>query len=217
MLKKNAENLELFAGSFSLDSGQKKAFEKYIELLETWSERTNLVSTGDITKFVNKHCWESLLFYDEGVFVNRSLLIDIGSGGGFPGIPLKIVYPEINMLLLDSKRKKVLFLKEVIDCLSLKDASAICSRVEDVAEAYKNNFDIVTARAVAEIKITWAYSRPILKEDGCLVSVKGGDVDREIYEVKKFDVSAGITVENIAFSQSLNDFKRIVLKKKASH
>lgn len=214
MLKKNAEKLEVFATTFLLNNTQKKLFGKYVELLEVWNKRVNLISQGDIFKIIGKHFWESLYFYDKDYFNNEALLLDIGSGGGFPGIPLKIMYPSFDVVLLDSKRKKVLFLKEAIESLGLTGAKAICCRVEDIATTDKDSFDIITARAVADLKNLWMLSCPLLKENGCLVSVKGGEVNIEIEAVKTSENMFDLVVKDLDFSQSLNDLKRIVLVKK---
>ena len=215
MLKENAENLANFSKEFVLSDDQRKTFAKYVELIETWSIKTNIVSKNDVVKVVNKHIVESLCFYDDEIFAKNTILMDIGSGGGFPGIPLKIMNPSIQVCLVDSKRIKALFLKEVVDVLELEKVDVVCERAEKIAYSYLNKVDIVTARAVATLKKLWDLSVPVLKKGGCLISLKGGDITGEIESVHQNQNGFDVIVKKIEnTSHSSNVLKRIILIKK---
>jgi 16S rRNA (guanine527-N7)-methyltransferase len=178
MYKKNKLDLKKFADIWSLSNRQIIQFAAYIELLEKWSERTNLISRHDIDHIVFRHLEESL-YYLRGELGSVCNVADIGSGGGFPAIPLKVFHPDWNLCLIESKRIKALFLQEVVDQLSLTQTTIINARAESINLA---EIDLVTARAVASLKQLWLWAHPWLVSGGCLVTLKGGEMEREEQE-----------------------------------
>ena len=214
MLKENADNLKIFSKTNFLNDDQREAFAKYVELIEKWNKRTNIVSKSDAVKIIDKHIVESLYFYDDEFFAKNTVLMDIGSGGGFPGIPLKIIAPTLQVSLVDSKRIKALFLKEVVEILGLEDVDVVCERAENLATSYSNKVDIVTARAVTKLKDLWDISSPVLKKGGCLISLKGGEITKEIESVYQKQNNFDIIVKEVEeTSLSLNVLKKIILTK----
>ncbi len=209
MLTENKDDLLHIFRCIQLTPQQKRRFERYIDMLEAWSLRTNLVSSKDKTKIARRHIAESLEIARLDLISNKTRLLDLGSGAGFPGVPLSIFYPTVHTTLLDSKRMRTLFLQEVVDELTLHNVSVLCSRAEDVDSLF--NFDYVTARAVARLPLLWDFCQPLLKNDGLLIALKGGEVEGEVAELTiKYDVkSRVIPVENPIFPDSVD--KKIVI------
>jgi 16S rRNA (guanine527-N7)-methyltransferase len=188
--------LEKLYQEYSLSSEQCHQFDLYVQLIENWNKRTNLVSNRDISKIVTKHIYQSLSFCAIDVFPKTGILIDIGSGAGFPGIPIKIFRPMFQVYLIDSKRMRYLFLSEVIDMLQLKNTIALCDRIETIAKNTIIRADIIVARSVAKLKILWEWSLPFLLPQGILVVQKGGDFQEEL-EVLQSGWDASIRLINI--------------------
>ena len=135
-------------------------------------------------------------------------VIDIGTGAGFPGIPLKISYPELKMTLMDSLNKRVGFLNEVIEELRLTDIQAIHSRAEDLGRnpEYREQFDYAVSRAVADLSVLSEYSLPFVKTGGKFISYKGGDVEEELSRSKKaIGLLGGRVTEVKSFSYSVTE------------
>lgn len=167
---------------FSLSDNQKDQFQRYYELLLEWNEKINLTAITEQSEVIEKHFLDSIL--PSNAFEMASKVIDIGSGAGFPGIPLKIIRPDLDITLLDSLNKRINFLNIVIDELKLKNIRAIHGRSEDIAKMpiYREKFDIVTARAVAKLNILAEYSIPFIKVNGKFIAYKGSDADIELSE-----------------------------------
>jgi 16S rRNA (guanine527-N7)-methyltransferase len=187
MLKENESALKTIAANFDLSPRQIEQLSLYVDLLESWSLRTNLISKNDRVKIVSRHILESLEIARHDYIQNSFSVVDLGTGSGLPGIPLAIFYPQVQFTLLDSKRKKILFLQEVVDRLELENVKAVCVRAEDFS--LENPCDVLTARAVARLKELWSLGRSFLKLRGVLVALKGGDMENEIAELEyAFDV-----------------------------
>ena len=158
--------------------------------LMAWNKKINLTAIKDPLKIAEKHFIDSIAVVSS--FENEECLIDMGSGGGFPGIPIKIMKPSLKVVLLDSSRKKVNFLKHVIRTLHLENIEAFHSRVEDLHEneAYKNKFDAVISRAFTELSGFVGLACPFLSEAGTIYAMKGKHADQEITPaiLKKFDL-----------------------------
>ena len=149
--------------------------EKYYDLLIEENNKTNLTRITEKEEVYLKHFYDSLTI-TKIVDLNRvHSLCDVGTGAGFPGIVLKIFYPNLKVILIDAREKKVIFLNKVIKELNLKDIEAIHIR----AEEYHNKFDVVTARAVANIEKLLDYTMHLLNKDGELIAMKG-DIDTEL-------------------------------------
>jgi len=198
MHKQNEHDLQILAGVFSFTEHQFGLLVKYIELLETWHKKTNLVSTNDLPRIVGKHIRESLEILHHHLLAEQQTIIDAGSGAGFPGIPVAILYPDIRMTLVDSRKVKTLFLQEAVEALELKNVSVVCQRLEKLALPHnQNSCDLVLARAVAHLQDLWLWIEPLLKPGGALVAFKGGDLAKEISALQ--NKQPGIRIETKPF------------------
>ena len=170
---------------------------KFSSELLTWNEKTNLTAITDPAEVAEKHVLDSLI---PGKFIQSVLpageisLLDIGSGGGFPGIPLKILMPDIRVTLVDSVRKKVNFLKYVIRTLQLEGIDAIHSRVEDMAgqREFAGNFDVVISRAFTALDRFVMLAVPLIKLDGIIIAMKGKEVQKELDDLETMAAGPGI-------------------------
>ncbi len=167
-----------------LSDEQATAFEQYEALLRTWSGRVRLVSRGDRDKIRERHFIDSLRLTP---FLPRGgiTLLDLGSGAGFPGVPIKIARPEVKVVLLESARMKGLFLNHLAGELKLDGLSVLAERAEDAGERaeHRGRYDIVTARAVGALPLLWRLSSGFLKKDGELLALKGPGALREAEEL----------------------------------
>jgi len=166
---------------------QEKQFQQYIDLILAWNKRTNLISRRDESKIAEHHFLESLavlLSFELSPGIN---IVDVGSGAGFPALPISLVKPEVNFLLVESKRMKSLFLKEAVSQLKLENVEVICERVENLAQnkEYENRFDFAVSRAVTSLEVVYRWIKKLLKPDGHYIAWKGGNVESEISDLKK--------------------------------
>ncbi|MFQ5771113.1 MAG: 16S rRNA (guanine(527)-N(7))-methyltransferase RsmG [bacterium] len=187
-----------------LSDYQLQQFKAYYQELLRWNSRINLISKNDENRIVERHFLEScaLSFFDE--FIGQRLVLDLGSGGGFPGVPLKILNPNLILILLDSKRKKVLFLKNLIEKLKLEQTGVLCLRAEDAGQMseYQNRFDIVLARAVAELSKLYEWAQPFLKPEGLLVAMKGSNWEAELRALELKWPQLSVKVESLPIKTS---------------
>ena len=178
---------------------QIEQFSTYADLLIDWNEKVNLTSITDPQEIVIKHFLDSLTI---GEFIQGQghRLADIGTGAGFPGVPLKILNPEIDLYLVDSLAKRLDFLKVVIGSLGLGGVTTVHSRAEDFGRdlQYRDRFDRVTSRAVARLPILLEYAIPLLKKGGLFLAAKGTLVDSEILESTKALEILGAHVKDVA-------------------
>ncbi len=165
---------------------QVRQFYDYYELLVTWNQFMNLTAITDFEDVVQKHFVDSLSITGEKKLQDVDNLIDVGTGAGFPGIPLKIMFPELKITLLDSLRKRVDFLNEVIDRLHLKQMETIHGRAEDYAKPGKKRemYDLCVSRAVANLSTLSEYCLPYVKIGGEFISYKSGEITEEMKEAK---------------------------------
>ncbi|HNW59252.1 MAG TPA: 16S rRNA (guanine(527)-N(7))-methyltransferase RsmG [bacterium] len=164
---------------------QAEQAERYVDLIEEWNQRTNLVSRQDVGRIVSRHVRESLWFCRPEVLGTSATVLDLGSGAGFPGVPMKIQLPELQLTLLDSRRMKALFLNEVVRTFGWKDVSVRCERAETLpATAPGLLFDLVVCRAVARLPELWRWSAPLLHRGGRLAALKGGDLTLELRQLR---------------------------------
>lgn len=156
-------------------------FNKYLAELIGWNKNFNLTSITDPEKIRQKHFEDSLLLLRTFQLTNESV-VDVGAGAGFPGIPLKIACPGIKLTLIDSVRKKVEFLKCIINVLDLKDTEAVWARAEDFAAKSRERFDLAVSRAVAKLNILCEYCLPLVKVGGVFIAYKGVEIEEEAEE-----------------------------------
>ncbi len=167
--------------NIDLSDRQKLQFEKYYELLVSWNEKINLTSITEKEDVFVKHFADSIALIRFMDLTGRSI-IDIGTGAGFPGIPLKIMCPGCKVVLADSLNKRVSFLREMISELDLDDIIAIHGRAEELAfdDEYREKFDVASSRAVANLSTLSEYCLPFVHIGGTFVSYKSGIVDDEL-------------------------------------
>ncbi len=196
-----------------------RAFQVYAAMLRKWNEKMNLTNILDdqgiaIRHFVDSLTLVSYIEEEEQKTGRRDLkLIDVGTGAGFPGIPLKVSMPEVNITLLDSLKKRINFLDAVCEALQLQGISTVHSRAEDGAKnkQYREKFDIATARAVASLPTLCEYCLPYVKVGGIFLAMKGHAED-EIEQAKKAIVTLGGTIEDVKeFVLPGSDMKRTIL------
>ena len=179
-----------------LDETMSNQFEKYYELLIDWNQRMNLTTITDRDEVVQKHFIDSVLLltkYDKTEFENKNI-IDVGTGAGFPGIPLAIMLPQTNFVLIDSLDKRITFLKTVLEELGLSNVTLYHGRAEDFgkSEEYREKFDVATARAVAGLPILMEFCVPFVKVGGYFICLKGPNANLELEESKAAMDTLGI-------------------------
>lgn len=202
-----------------LEDKQVQQFLVYYELLTEWNKVMNLTAITDFKEIVQKHFVDSLSLIkavDESFLQKKGIsMIDIGTGAGFPGIPLKIVFPNLKVTLLDSLNKRIKFLNEVTGKLELRNITAIHGRAEDFAKQkeYREQFDLSVSRAVANLATLSEYSLPYVKKGGFFFSYKAEDIEEEIELSKNaIKILGGRIDEVIKFNLPDSDVKRAIVK-----
>jgi len=163
----------LAADNIFLSEIQIDQFHRYAESLLEWNKKINLTALTSLSDIYEKHFYDSLL-----PFINQKpagTLCDVGSGAGFPGVVVKIVYPDVNVTLLEPIKKRVGFLNELIANLALKDINVVNERAEDYCQIKRETFDWVTARAVANLSILAELCIPLVRLDGYFIAMKGSN------------------------------------------
>lgn len=168
-----------------LTDGQKQQFHRFFELLVEWNERMNLTGITEENEVYAKHFFDSLDPFLELPMAEFKNACDVGTGAGFPGIPLAIAYPNIKFDLIDSLNKRIDFLNFCAQDLGLKNTTAIHVRAEDFAAKKRENFDLVTSRAVARLNILAELCAPLIRSGGMLVTLKGPAGHEELIEAKQ--------------------------------
>lgn len=169
------------------DNNKYEKFMLYMSLLKEWNEKINLTAITDEEEIIKKHFIDSIKAFRFNNLRSAKKIIDIGTGAGFPGIPIKIIMPEIEVVLLDSLNKRVNFLNEVINKLGLNNISAYHGRAEDFIKEKKcrESFDVAISRAVANLTVLSELCIPYVKVNGYFLAMKGPSVDEEISDAKK--------------------------------
>lgn len=176
-----------------LSDEMKRQFSKYYEMLVEWNKVMNLTGITEYEEVYEKHFLDSICivkaFSEKNIFLSDTTkkVIDIGTGAGFPGIPLKIVFPDMDITLLDSLNKRINFLNEVIEELGLSGIDTIHGRAEDYAknQQHREKYDLCVSRAVANLSTLSEYCVPFLKRGGYFISYKSGEVDEELKDAEK--------------------------------
>ncbi|MDY6156947.1 MAG: 16S rRNA (guanine(527)-N(7))-methyltransferase RsmG [Agathobacter sp.] len=199
-----------------LTDSQLNAFETYYDMLIDRNKVMNLTAITEFDEVMDKHFLDSVYLFRSIKLEADYKLIDIGTGAGFPGIPLKIVFPELKITLLDSLNKRVGFLNDLIEELNLNNIEAIHGRAEDIArnKAYRASYDIAVSRAVANLSTLSEYCLPFVKIGGKFVSYKSGDCADEVDNAKAAIHLLGGKINKIdEFSYSNNSRSFIVIDK----
>lgn len=181
--------------NITISDEQIKEFYEYMNLLLEWNEKINLTAITEPKEVIMKHFIDSITV--EKYINNSDLVADIGTGAGFPGIPLNIVKNNANYVLVDSLNKRINFLNEVINDLNLKNIKTVHSRVEDFAKNNREKFDVATSRAVAALNILLEYLLPLVKVGGICVCMKGSNIKEEVSNAKKALEVLGGKIEKI--------------------
>lgn len=197
-----------------LNHDQKNQFLKYYDLLVEWNKVMNLTAITDFDEVIDKHFIDSLSMVKIYNISNKKI-IDVGTGAGFPGIPIKIAFPNTRIVLLDSLNKRVGFLNEVIKELKLDGIETIHGRAEDYGKdsKYREEFDISTSRAVANLTTLAEYCIPFVKIGGCFIPYKSGDVTEEVDSAKKAIKILGGSIEELRnFQLPATDIERSLIR-----
>ena len=160
---------------------QAEQFQVYLEMLTEWNQKINLTALKEPEEIAEKHFLDSILILKFGKIPQGAKLIDVGTGAGFPGVPLKILRPDLRLTLLDGLQKRLIFLNELLSSLSL-EAEIVHLRAEEGGRKpeYRETFDLATARAVARLPVLCEYCLPFVKSGGRFVSMKGPNVQEEL-------------------------------------
>jgi len=187
-----------------LTDRQKEQFDQLKSLYETWNAQINVISRKDLDQFYVHHVLHSLAIAKLGVLEDRNTILDFGCGGGFPGIPLAIFYPDKQFHLVDSIAKKIKVVQGVADALELDHVEAEAVRVETL----KSKYDAITCRAVAQMVELRNWTEHLISNDGKYVFLKGGDLNEEI---ETSGWKASITNISDYFEEEFFETKKIVV------
>ena len=207
------DKLEVF--SVTLDDRMLQQFSDFYEILIEWNQVMNLTAIVEYEEVVEKHFADSISLADVIDLHHGQTVMDVGTGAGFPGIPLKIIFPDLQITLLDSLNKRIRFLNEVIQRLGLTDIEAIHGRAEDFArkEGYREHFDICVSRAVANLSSLSEYCLPYVRKGGYFIAYKSGEIEEELESSKNAVRLLGGEVEDvIKFSLPGTDISRSFIK-----
>ena len=172
---------------FLLTDRQKEQYERYFELLVEWNEKINLTAITEKDEVYLKHFYDSIAPILQGLIENQPIrLLDIGAGAGFPSFPMKILFPELDVTIIDSLNKRINFLHLLAEELGLSGVHFYHGRAEDFAQdkAFRAQFDLVTARAVARMQVLSELTIPYLKVGGRLLALKASNAPEELEEAK---------------------------------
>ncbi|MCG8539356.1 MAG: 16S rRNA (guanine(527)-N(7))-methyltransferase RsmG [Clostridia bacterium] len=193
-------------------------FLKFKDLLIEWNRKMNLTGITEENQIMIKHFLDSLTCLTTGVIGNDMKIIDVGTGAGFPGIPLKVYHDNLDITLLDSLKKRVRYLEVVCQELGLEGVRVLHGRAEDYGnkEGYRERYDLAVARAVAELSVLCEYCLPFVKVNGYFIAQKGPRVYEEVSKSKKaVDVLGGKIIDTIEVKLPFTDIEHtlVIIKK----
>lgn len=214
------ENLKRKAAMLGITLTEKQLdqFKRYYEMLIEKNKVMNLTAITEWEEVIDKHFIDSISLIKATDVTGHKKVLDLGCGAGFPGIPLKIAFPNLKITLLDSLNKRIKFLEEVIEELELEDVEALHGRAEDYARKpeYREQYDYCVSRAVANLTSLSEYCIPYVKEGGYFISYKSGKVKEEVKEVKKaLFLLGGKLEEVVSFTLPETEIERdfVLIKK----
>ncbi len=179
--------IALYQFGIELSEQQEVQFERYFELLVEWNEKINLTAITEKSEVYLKHFYDSIapILYDL-IADHPVKLLDIGAGAGFPSLPMKIIFPSLQVTIIDSLQKRINFLTELSKALALENVTLLHGRAEDFGQnvRYRGQFDFVTARAVARLSVLSELTIPFLQQNGQLLSLKASQFEDELAEAK---------------------------------
>ena len=199
---------ELEKHEIVLSSYQQNQFKKYEEILKEENEKINLTSITKTEEVVDKHFYDSALF----LFYKKieGTLVDVGTGAGFPGVVVKIINPDIKLVLLEPIKKRCTFLEKLIKELDLKDVEIINQRAEDYSIIYRSKYDYVTARAVSNLNELIEVCGAMVKKDGYFICLRGKDGRSEIDNAQKAIKTMGFSVQEIVDASLYDGSSRVI-------
>lgn len=191
--------LKEYMENFGLESATSEELERYKELLLEWNKKINITRITEEDEVYVKHFLDSLSLFKSKYLTGNKSLIDIGTGGGFPGLVVKIYNKELDVTLLDSLNKRLVFLDEVINELGLRDVRTIHGRAEEMGRdsQYREQYDLATSRAVANLSTLLEYDLPFVKVGGYFISMKGPEYVDEVKNAEKALKILGGKIEEI--------------------
>jgi len=200
------------------DKKKYEQFIKYKALIKEWNKKINLTAIDDDDEIIKKHFIDSIKVFKFSNIGKCKKIIDVGTGGGFPGVPIKIVYPECDITLIDSLNKRVKFLNTVINELELKNIKALHGRAEDLGtdKDYREKYDIVVSRAVANMTVLSEYCIPFAKIGGYFIALKGPAISEELKDARNaINILGGKLerIENIDIEGSELEHNLVIVKK----
>ena len=202
-----------------LDDDKCKKLNLYGNLLLEWNEKINLTAITEPEAVLYKHFYDCMLFLKNCNIPQNATLIDVGTGAGFPGMVLKIVRPDLDITLLDSLNKRLVFLNEVIAALGLQKIKTVHMRAEEAgkSKAHREKYDIATARAVAALPVLLEYCVPLVKVGGSFVAMKGPSAEEEAENSKNAINILGVQKPDIVHETLTgNEERTFVVSKKIS-
>ncbi|KYZ75718.1 16S rRNA (guanine(527)-N(7))-methyltransferase RsmG [Anaerosporomusa subterranea] len=183
-----SEILTAVAAEYGIDLTERQVgqFTVYYQLLTEWNQKVNLTAITEPEEVAVKHIIDSLSCYDPAVFPLGCSVIDVGTGAGFPGVPLKILRPDLSLTLLDSLNKRINFLELLTTELQLSEVSCVHARAEEAGRQAKlrESFAVATSRAVARLNVLAELCLPLLKPGGCFIALKGAQFREEAVEAE---------------------------------
>lgn len=190
-------------------------FLKYENLLLDWNKKINLISRKSTT--IEDHILNSIFFLTKHDLTNVRSLADIGTGGGFPGIPLKILYPEMDLLLLDSIKKKMVAVEDIVSQMKFQKTNVVCGRAEELSRdlKYRNKSDVVISKSVAPLTELFEWGKGLLNQKGKTLCIKGGDITEELslLNKKKYNFNTEVINFELLNSYGIEDKKLVVISK----
>lgn len=218
---KDILNQAFTSEGFTLTEQQNKQFVTYFDMLIDWNQKINLTAIEEPTEVAYKHFVDSACLMRVVPDLKHKTMIDIGTGAGFPGVPLNIMEPELYVTLFDSLNKRILFLQELCKALELKNIRAVHGRAEEfgIKPDYRQQFDIATARAVARMPVLLEICLPFVKKGGIFIALKGPELENEIkdssnalkelggkvVDVQQFTLADGAYTRNLAVIEKIKD------------
>lgn len=203
---------KLAEDNINLSETQEVQLKRYYELLVEWNSFMNLTGITDLEQVYLKHFYDSAILLNKFDLSNIKTLCDVGTGAGFPGLVLKIIYPNLEITLVDSLEKRIKFLNHVIEELGLEKINTLHARAEDFAIQNREQFDIVTARAVAHLAILSELCLPLVKVGGYFVPMKGNLAEEKKESMNAIKELSGEIVEEYSFLLPKEESKRTILK-----
>jgi len=204
--------------NINLTDQQKAQFERYFELLVEWNQKINLTAITEKEEVYLKHFYDSIAPILQGLIENQEIkLLDIGAGAGFPSLPMKILYPQLDVTIIDSLNKRINFLQLLAEELDLEGVHFYHGRAEDFAQDkhFRAQFDIVTARAVARMQVLSELTIPYLKVGGKLLALKASNAPEELTEAKNaLNLLFSKVEDNISYTLPNGDPRYITIVEK---